>query len=315
MKTAVCTLFEGHYHHGGATLINSLYVNGFRGDVYVGYKGELPIWATSAKRNSLLNWKGGKTINIIKELDVHFLPVTSDYHMTNYKPDFILDLWKGPAKEKEGIIYFDPDIVIKCQFTFYEKWIQQGVALVHEITANDMPYNNPIRDMWKKIIEENQEKVNHQLTSYINAGFFGLVKEHIHFINMFSKFTHLANKKYHVNLSNFDFTSRTDPFFANDQDILNITAMCTTVPLSEIGPEGMDFIHGGFTMSHATGKPKPWVKHFISNSIKANPPSLADKAFWNYVGFPIKTMTNAVEKQKKLSIKIASFVGRFYRKY
>jgi hypothetical protein len=29
--------------------------------------------------------------------------------------------------------------------------------------------------------EENNEKVNNQITSYINAGFFGLIKRQIHF--------------------------------------------------------------------------------------------------------------------------------------
>jgi hypothetical protein len=314
MKIAICTLFEGHYHHGGAALINSLYNNGFRGDVYIGYRGGLPFWGKDAQENNSLNWKGSKTIKI-EELDVHFLPVISDYHMTNYKPDFVLDLLEGPAKEKGGIFYFDPDIVVNCKFSFYEEWIQQGVALVHEITANDMTSNNPVRGMWKKIIEENGEKVNHQLNSYINAGFFGLVKENIHFVKMYSKFIHLADKKYKVDLVNFSFTNRIDPFFAKDQDALNIAAMSANVALSEIGPEGMDFIHGGFTMSHAIGSPKPWVKNFIKSSLKGNPPSMAEKSFWNHVGFPIKTFSEKTKKNKKKSIKIASLIGKFYKKY
>ena len=315
MNTAICTLYEGHYHHGLAALSNSLYKNGFRGAVYVGYRGELPPWATAAKDNPLLNWKEGKTVNIAEGLDLHFLPVTTDYHLTNYKPDFMLQLWEGPAKNKDGMFYFDPDIVIKCHFSFYEKWIQQGVALVHEITANDMTANNPIRGFWRTIIEENEEKVNHQITSYINAGFFGLMKEHIHFLNIFYKFQHLAKDRYKVNLETFDMTSRSDPFFANDQDVMNIAAMCTDVPLSEIGPEGMDFIHGGFTMAHATGRTKPWKRNFLLSALNGAPPATADKSFWNSVGYPIHTFSKNKIIIKKLSIKVASFLGRFYRKY
>jgi hypothetical protein len=315
MNTAICTLYEGHYHHGLAALSNSLYNNGFRGAVYVGYRGELPAWAKAAQDNPLLNWKEGKTVSIAEGLDLHFLPVTTDYHLTNYKPDFMLQLWEGPAKNMDGMFYFDPDIVIKCNFSFYEKWIQQGVALVHEITANDMTANNPIRGFWRSIIEENEEKVNHQITSYINAGFFGLMKEHIHFLNIFLKFQHLAKDRYKVNLQTFDMTNRSDPFFANDQDVMNIAAMCTDAPLSEMGPEGMDFIHGGFTMSHAIGGPKPWKKNFIKSFLSGNPPSLADKCFWNNVDTPINTFRSNTKKKKNLSIKVASFLGRFYRKY
>lgn len=315
MISAICTLYEGHYHHGLAALSNSLYNNGFRGSVYVGYRGDLPLWAKEAKDNPIINWKGAKTISMAAGLDLNFLPLTTKYHLTNYKPDFMTQLWEGPAISTENMFYFDPDIVIKCNFSFYERWVQQGVALVHEITANDMCATNPIRGFWKAIIEENDEKVNHQITSYINAGFFGLKKENIHFLKMFLKFQHLAEDRYKVNLHTFDMTNRTDPFFANDQDVMNIAAMCTSVPLSEIGPEGMDFIHGGFTMSHAIGGPKPWKKNFIRAALKGNPPTLAEKAYWDNVGFPIPTFSHNIKKYKNLSIKIASILGRFYRKY
>jgi len=315
MNSAICTLYEGHYHHGLAALSNSLYKNGFRGSVYIGFRGELPTWADSAVENDSLEWQDGKTLYVCEGLDLHFLPLTTNYHLTNYKADFMMRLWEGPGQNAGGMFYFDPDIVIKCPFSFYEKWTQQGIALVHEITANDMTINNPIRGFWKSIIEENDEKVNHHITSYINGGFFGLIKEQIHFLEMFLKFQHLAESRYKVNLNTFDMTNRTDPFFANDQDVINIAAMCTTAPLSEIGPEGMDFIHGGFTMSHAIGGPKPWRKRFISSALKGIPPSLADKAFWQNVGFPINTFNNETIKYKGLSIKVASFIGRFYRKY
>lgn len=315
MNSVICTLYEGHYHYGVAALSNSLYNNGFRGAIYVGYKGDLPTWATASQDNLLLNWEGATTLKIVDGLVVHFLPLKVDYQLTNYKPDFMLELWQGPAKNAEAMFYFDPDIVVNCKWSFFESWVKYGVALIHEITSNDMSVNHPIRLLWRDIIYENKEEVNNSISSYINAGFFGLKKNQIHFIEKYSKFVHLSSQKYDVDLSLFEFTNRIDPFFAKDQDALNIAAMCTTSPLSEMGPEAMDFIPGGFTMSHAIGGPKPWKKNFILSALKGIPPSLAEKSFWNNVGLPIKTFENSTVKITKISIKISSFIGRFYRKY
>ncbi|WP_366182383.1 hypothetical protein [Flavobacterium ovatum] len=314
MKSVVCTLFEGNYHHGVAVLINSLFKNGFRGEVCVGYRGELPEWTCKADKNIDLKWENASRLIITDDLIVNFLPITFDYHMTNYKPDFIIELWNSIAYDADAIFYFDPDIIIKCNWSFFENWVDHGVALVHEISSNDMPINHPIRGMWKGIIEDNNEKVCNDVTSYINAGFVGLRKKNIQFVEKYSKFVHLSKNKYNVDVINLNFTSRTDPFSAKDQDALNIAAMCCSVPLSEMGPEAMDFIHGGFTMSHAIGRSKPWNKSFVLSALKGIPPSLPDKVFWQNVGEPIVTFEKRITKLKILSIKIASFIGRFYRK-
>ena len=88
MNSSVCTLFEKHFHHGVAGLTNSLYKNGFRGNVYVGYRGELPNWCDSLIANPDLNWEGAKSLKVKSDLTVHFLPVDTTFHLTNYKPYF-----------------------------------------------------------------------------------------------------------------------------------------------------------------------------------------------------------------------------------
>jgi hypothetical protein len=85
IKSFVCTLFEGHYHYGLAALTNSLYNNGFRGDIYAGYKGCLPTWASKSFINYNLIWNGASTLNVTEGLNIHFLPIDSNYHLTNYK--------------------------------------------------------------------------------------------------------------------------------------------------------------------------------------------------------------------------------------
>src|SRR5450631_3672108 len=97
MTTAICTLFENNYHYGVAALTNSLYISGYRGAIYAGYRGTLPPWCLNAKENKLLNWPDSKTLEVADGIQIHFLPLNTPYHLANYKPDFMLSLLNGPA--------------------------------------------------------------------------------------------------------------------------------------------------------------------------------------------------------------------------
>jgi len=312
MYSVICTLFEGHYHYGLVALTNSLYKNGFRGSIYAGYRGLLPDWATNLYNDDHIG-PGTQTFEVANGLQIHFIPLITNIHFTNYKMDFMLDLFNGPAKNASGIVYFDPDIIIKCKWDFFDKWISHGVAVVHEITANDMPYNHPVRKEWEKVISKRNLAVKRNLNSYLNAGFCGISKDHIEFLKIWSLIMRIAENDYGYENAYLKHTHRTDPFFAGDQDAFNMAAMCCESPLSEMGPEGMDLTYGGFTMSHAIGSPKPWKKNFLYSAILGNKPSIADKAFWLNMKFPIKCFDNNFIKRKQLSIAVASFIGRFYR--
>src|SRR6187402_1067971 len=179
MSYAICTLFEGNYHWGVAALSNSLYKRGFRGSVYVGYRGKLPAWTDAAKPTTSFEWEGSKTLEPADGLKLHFLPLDTKYHFTNYKPDFMLRLLDGPASDAAGIVYFDPDIVVKCKWSFFETWLSFGVAVVHEVISNDMPASHPIRLGWKQLIESTNRKVTFELRSYLNGGFVGVSRKNI----------------------------------------------------------------------------------------------------------------------------------------
>lgn len=315
MNSVICTLFENHYHYGVAALTNSLHRHGFKGPIYAGYRGSLPEWANQAKEDTSLTWPGSRTIQISNEINLHFLPLNTEFHLTNFKPNFMLQLWEGPAKSAEAIAYFDPDIVVKCKWDFFENWMLYGVALVHEITANDMPPTHPLRKAWGGVICKAGKRPMRELHSYINGGFCGVSKKYIEFLKSWIEIFETGIK--HFNLSaeqwghGFD---RTYIFYAQDQDALNITAMCSESPLSEIGPEGMDFIPGGWTMSHALGYLKPWKKNFLLSVLKGNPPTLADRSYWENVEGPLKIHNSFYIQIKIFSLKAAAFFSRFYRR-
>lgn len=316
-KSIVCTLFEGHYHYGFAGLVNSLHANGFKGDIYAGYRGQLPPWTENKITcNEKFGWSNGQTLQLNDDIKIYFLPVVTRFQFTNYKPEFVMQVAKAIGVNNKNLFYFDPDIVIKCNWKFFEQWVSFGIAVVHEIINNDMPASHPVRQMWNKIIVSNGQAVKRQLTSYLNAGFFGLKSDDLQFLTLYKLFIDVSISKYNIDVEKFVFYSdRSHPFFAKDQDALNLAAMSCEVPISEYGPEAMDFIQGGKVMSHAVGSPKPWKKRFLLSVFQANPPSPAEKEYWKYANGIIDAYPSWKIKYKLLTIKIASFLGRFYRKY
>lgn len=317
MKSVVCTLYEGHYHYGVAGLVNSLYTHGFRGDFYIGYKGELPFWAFNANNNPLINWEESKTLQAAPDLYLHFLPVKTDVHFTNYKPDFIIQLWEKciNGSDSSGLFYFDPDIVNKCKWEFYERWITYGVALVHEIVWNDMPYNHPKRHQWMSVAEALGLSVKNKLNSNINAGFFGISKDRMGFVKMWKQLIDQSSILFSLDKTKFLQNNNDYSLFkVGDQDLLNLTAMCTDEDLSEFGPEGMDFTGGGWLMSHATGSPKPWKTNYLGNWLKGKKPSAQSREYWKNANGVIKCYSDSYIRRKIFCQTLAALLSRFYSK-
>jgi hypothetical protein len=314
MTSAVCTVFEDHYHKGVAVLINSLYKNGFRGDFYAGYRGTLPKWSETAIENSNLDWTGAKSLRVAEGLHIHFLPIVTNYHLTHYKPHFMLSLLNGPAKDNEALAYFDPDIVNLCKWGFYEKWMSCGVAMVHEVISNDMPVTHPSRMEWYNVIKTLNKKPQREIHSYINAGFCGISIKNIEFLKVWAQIIEIAIKEYNMDAATFIAYDRTSAFYALDQDAFNIAAMCCESPISEMGPEAMDFVGAGWTMSHATGWPKPWTKKFLLSALAGNPPSRQDKHYWKNIDYPISLYNSSLKNRIKTATFIATLIGRFYKR-
>lgn len=315
MKLAVCTLFEKSYHYGVAVLINSLYKNNFRGEVYVGYRGALPAWTGRSNPVAVEGWTNASALQLQDGLTIYLLPIESNWHLTNLKPTFIVAVLNGPAKEAAGIYYFDPDVTIVGSWNMYEYWISKGVAMTHEIVSNDMPATHPVRKGWIELIEKFELGPIREINSYINAGCCGVLQKHKGFLLLWKRVIEIGIEYHDFQVEALRSFPRPYLFTGSDQDAFNITAMCCKEPISEFGPEAMGFMYGEVLMTHATSHPKPWEKNFLRQTLDGRAPTMTDKAFWNNATGIIKAIPTSKVKLKRLVILVCIFIGRFYRRF
>jgi hypothetical protein len=325
MKTIICTLFEGHYHFGVAALVNSLYHNGYRGEIYAGYRGDLPSWTSSSQRNESLGWPGSKTLKIAQDLELHFIPLTTDYHLTNYKPDFMLDLLKNVSTEVDGIFFFDPDIVITEAWALFEQWITCGVALCEDVNS-PIASHHPRRIAWRRYFGANGLTLNFKDSIYVNGGFVGVSKKDLNFLEVWKLIQELMavqigglNKAaipFELSGERLSKTAQSpfSPFGRTDQDALNAAIEAWSGDISFVGKEGMAFKAGVPFMPHALGRPKPWQWKPMSQAIKGRPPRRVDIEYWNSASGPIKAHAETLVKKRKVFLKVAKAVGRVYSK-
>ena len=322
LNSSICTLFEGHYHHGVVTLANSIYNSGFRGIIYVGYRGDLPKWALSGVKEKIGNWDNAVVFTAATDFKLIFLPLITTYSLTNYKPDFMLSLWQGPAKEAEALFYFDPDIVVFDVWSCYEQWVQCGVAVCEDVNS-PLQEHHPRRVGWRNYYNNFDVTLKFVNSIYVNGGFIGLLKKDITFINLWINLQELmalsiggldksifSKQKYKSTINEikgFDY------FDTSDQDALNATIEVYNGNISYLGKNGMGFIPGKITMYHAIGPNKPWQKNYWLTAIKGKPPRALDTAYWSIKNKPIRAHSNWSIRQKKVELNIAKFIGRFYK--
>ncbi len=301
----VATLFEGDYHLGVGALVNSLARAGFCGRVIAGFRGNLPPWTQrlTAVRENVYRVESG--------LDIEFRRLETKMHFCNLKPEFLLRLIEENTCPG-GVCYFDPDITLTCSWSFVEMWAEAGVALCEEITNGTMPENHPLRQQWIKLARAaGWGETQRTLNRYYNSGFIAVRKEHRGLLEAWQRALQLAGSA-GTDLEIFGPKTREWPFFASDQDALNLACMYSEVPLATIGPEGMGFVPGGFTMYHSVGAPKPWRKRFLRSALGGLPPWNGDKHFLEVADGPIPIYTRGQLKRKRLACQAASLIGRFY---
>jgi lipopolysaccharide biosynthesis glycosyltransferase len=304
-NTAVATLFENDYYLGVGTLINSLIANDYRGLVYIGYKGDLPRWCSD------LNQISNRVFQATNNVTISFIRIESNKHLATLKPQFLLDIL-ALDEALDNVFYFDPDIVVKCRWSFFEEWVGYGVALCQEINEGYMSNNNPIRCHWRDWACRRGMACKREMNRYFNSGFVGVQRRLSRFLDVWNRVL-IETEKDGFGAENI-VRDRSMPFSTWDQDAMNIAVMESDVSLSTLGPEGMDFIERGFTMSHATGPSKPWRKKFTKSALNGVAPSKADKGWVANCSGPIQVLSPMQVRVKKLDLRIGSAIGRFIRR-
>jgi hypothetical protein len=302
----ICTLYEGDYHFGVAVLINSIVQRGYRGLFWVGHRGQLPSWTAQLSRREDGLFQVGEAL-------LGFEFIDTNRHFTHHKPEFMSTIIERGIARK-NLWYFDPDITVRCQWSFYERWIRFGVCLCEEITMGTMPSNHPIRCEWAELAREIGwgEPVRQQ-ERYYNGGFVGMHIHHKRFLDLWQAANQLADAT-GVDQERLQHGTRANTFFSTDQDALNMTAMYAQVPLSTIGPEGMGWVTGGFTMYHTLGYQKPWRRKFLWTALDGHPPGGGDKHYMACADGPIRPYTKGQLRRLRLTVQLASIIGRFYRR-
>lgn len=299
MTSAVCTLFEGHYHLGVGALINSLHASGFTGRIVCGHRGPEPAWAEAARR-------------LEGRIEVRFVPVDAHVHFTHYKPQFMQECWETHTANADRLYYFDPDIVVKAPWRVLDRWAADGVALCEDVNPY-LPARHPYRLAWGDFLRDHDLPPARALDRYYNAGFIALPRVHRRLLEVWCRIISLAEKE----LGSLGTIKVHDPnalLHTPDQDALNMALMACDVPVNSAGPEGMDFATGGHLLSHAIGGRKPWKGGFLKDALHGRPPGSAQKSFFRYAESPLRLFPSGQLARLRLSLLSSALVGRVYRR-
>lgn len=323
MQTAaICTLFEKDYHFGAAILFNSIVSSGFEGNIYAGYRPPSPPWISKLNRIEDQGIGNSDGFQINGKCNLFLVPVSFSGHLTNRKPDFMLDLMNWLPPETDALFYMDPDLILNEGWQFFIEWVSCGVALCEDVNS-PVHFSHPRRIGWRKTFVEKGIKMVSRDSCYANGGFLGVGRGEVAFLHRWKEIQEvmweiLGGAEFAGIPGGKKIGSRSGfcgCFSKTDQDALNAAIEASPdIPVSFIGREAMGFCNGNAPLPHALGPCKPWRRNYLFDSLKASPPRLVDKLFWNHARVPIPVYGAGSVALKKLSIAAASFLGRFYKR-
>ena len=314
---SVCTLFEGDYGQGVAVLVNSLVHSGYCGVVYCGFRGPIPAWCRQYDTGATGSW----SFDVSDRVRIEFLAIETEAHLTNYKPEFMLQLLDGTATSVDGLYYVDPDIVVDEQWEWFEEWLSCGITVCEDINS-PLAEGHPRRVGWRRFFASHGIKLNYRSDGYANGGFVGVRRANIDFLLLWARLQQhmwaaiggadrvgIAGGKLLSGMTGFG-----DCFGKTDQDALNAALEAWSGPVSILNGQAMGFKPGKAILPHALGPKKPWRRRYILEALGGNPPTAADKAYWNMADRPIQIYSAMHLFRRRLSLRIAAALGRIIRR-
>jgi hypothetical protein len=321
MNVAICTLFEKDYHYGVAGLVNSLIRNGFKGTVYAGFRGPMPEWASNAKPVALGRWPDARRLDISPGTALVFLPLHTQAHFTNVKPDFMLELFAQEEFGIERLVYLDPDICLVSPWQFVADWLSCGIALCEDVNS-PLAQNHPRRVGWRRYFGRHGVALEYRSDAYANGGCCGVSRRDIHFLESWRRLSQLMSELIGglgaakiEGGAGFRQAGFASCFDSSDQDALNAAVEMTGGTEYTVLPRAaMAFEPGAAVLPHALGPRKPWRRKYLREALKALHPTAADKAYWHYADAPLQPMPASRMRATRYALRVASALGRFYRR-
>lgn len=309
MNVTLCTLFEGNYHFGVAALSNSLAAAGYEGELWVGYRGALPGWITGSPAFD----RASGRLPVTPRFALRLLALDTPLHFTYYKPTFIREMLERHAPDAAVVAYIDPDIVVKCDWPALAGWFtEDGISLAEDVNWC-FPARHPKRLLWGRFFAAHGIAPRRGLERYYNAGFIAASRAHLEFLDLWRRLCDLV-VAHNAHARELKAGGSAALFHSTDQDALNFALTVCEAPLNTAGPEAMDFVPGGYYLSHAIGPVKPWHGGHIRQALRGRPPSAASKWYYRFANAPIRVYSDADLARRRLALNLAAAIGRIYRR-
>jgi len=307
MTTALCTLYEGDFHHGLAALANSLIHAGYRGDLWAGFRGDLPAWATAEKG-------GGELAGVARhgEVRVVFVRLETAMHFGCYKSGFIRRVLDEFAPGADAAVYTDPDLVVEAPWSLIEPWVHAGIAVCEDVNS-PLGDGHPWTVAWRAFCARHGVAIRRTPAWYANSGFVGVPRAHAAFLDAWTHAMALVGEEIGGldRLKTFDPFS---PFNSVDQDAFNLACWMTDYPVQPAGRAAMAFGPGLALFPHALGPNKPWRGGHFQRALRGLPPAYAHKAWLRFAGQHFQSMPAGKLRRLRMGFGLAALMGRFYRR-
>ena len=322
MALTACTLFEGNYHIGVAALVNSLVANGYTGAVYAGYRGELPDWTSARKAHDMPGFPGASVLHAAPQVRLYFVPIETDRHLANYKAPFMRDILINTSPEEiSGIYYFDPDVCVNTRWSYFEEWVECGIAVCEE--GNSPFYEfHPRRVAWRKYCAKFGLELRFKFDMYINSGVVGVSRRYFSFLETWERVQLLIAPAIggldQINIQGGTSELMRDFLFewcSTDQDALNAAIEADDAPCSVQNKSAMGGPNGLAIVPHAIGQFKPWKMNYLSLAVRGRPPRIVDKVFWQSLQKgPLQPLTPRELGKKIREVRAASLMAKVVRR-